>query len=164
MRTLRVLQSQSHNYNFFGFENMITLKINLIFMYIRTYVHSNMVDLYFLMYIDILNVHLIKFFQPMTFQAILTTNGRYSFAVFYYKSKEMLQELNAIDNSCMRAQVGFSAGKQYSTYVTTLSNKQKMLLSNFKSISRCQRRIIIELYNKNTLDNLGCNNKGMQTE
>ena len=103
----------------------------------------------------------------MTFQAILTTNGRHSFAVFYYKSKEMLQELNAIDNSCMRAQVGFSAGKQYSTYVTILSDKQKMLLSNFKSISRCQRqqnRIIIELYNKNTLDNLGCNNKGMQTE
>ena len=83
--------------------------------------------------------------------------------MFYYKHTEMLQQLNAIDDSCMRAQVGFSSGKQYSTYVTTLSDKQKPLLNNFKSISRCQQlqqnRIIIELY-KNIVDNMGCNYKG----
>ena len=84
--------------------------------------------------------------------------------MFYYKHTEMLQQLNATDDSCMRAQVGFSSGKQYSTYVTTLSDKQKpLLLNNFKNISRCQQlqqnRIIIELY-KNTVDNMGCNCKG----
>ena len=100
----------------------------------------------------------------MTFQAILTTNGRQSFALFYYKHTEMLQKLSATDDSCMRAQVGFSAGKQYSTYVTNLPDKQKALLSNFKRISRCQQqqnRIILELY-RNTVDDVGCNNKGMQ--
>ena len=98
----------------------------------------------------------------MTFQTILTTNGRHSFALFYYKHTEMLQKLSATDDSCMRAQVGFSAGKQYSTYLTNLPDKQKVLLNNFKSISRCQQqqsRIILELY-RNTVDNVGCNNKG----
>jgi len=73
----------------------------------------------------------------------------------------MLEELAANNNSCTETQVGFSAGKQYNSYITSHIDAQQILsLNSFRITSRCdQSKIIIELDNKE-VKNFACNTKG----
>ena len=72
----------------------------------------------------------------------------------------MLEDVAFVNNSCTRVKVGFSAGKYYSDYFTSYTDKQQSTVKNLKLMSRCQQnKIIVELDNKE-VNNCGSNTKG----
>ena len=102
-------------------------------------------------------IYCTELLQPMTFQAILTTNGKHSFALFYYKHEEMLEKLAVSENSCAKIQVGFSAGKYYSNYLPNSTDIKQTPLNPFILVSN--NKLVIKLDNK-SVNSSGCNTKG----
>ena len=72
----------------------------------------------------------------------------------------MLEDVAFVNNSCTRVKVGFSAGKYYSDYFTSYTDKRQSTVKTLKLISKCQQnKIIVELDNKEVI-NFGSNTKG----
>jgi len=95
--------------------------------------------------------------QPITFQSVLTTNGRHSFAMLLYENEQILAD-SSNSGDCLQAQVGFSAGDQYGYHHKKVDDS---VLIKGSSMQCQQNQIIFSLDSKEIKDS-GCNNKGKE--
>ena len=92
--------------------------------------------------------------QPITFTTILTTNGRHSLTLFFYKN---LSILKASTDGNSKPFIGFSGTKKFAQYPTNTRDEKNDGTPN------CEKNKLIFRLDQKNIDMFGCNNEGRQT-